>query len=49
MPLDFSTLILRADKFSPAGEDQTNEAQAFRTSLKTQTLVIMSTTPPGER
>jgi hypothetical protein len=35
MPLDFSTLIFRADKFSPAGEDQTQEAQAFRTSLKT--------------
>lgn len=38
MPLDFSTLIFRADKFSATGEDQTREAQAFRTSLKTQTL-----------
>jgi hypothetical protein len=38
MPLDFSTLIFRADKFSSAGEDQTTEAQAFRTSLTTQTL-----------
>jgi hypothetical protein len=36
MPLDFSTLIFRADKFSSAGEDQTQEAEAFRTSLKTQ-------------
>jgi hypothetical protein len=38
MPLDFSTLIFRADKFSATDEDQTQEAQAFRTSLKTQTL-----------
>jgi hypothetical protein len=36
MPLDFSTLIFRADKFSSTGVDQTKEAQAFRTSLKTQ-------------
>jgi hypothetical protein len=38
MPLDFSTLIFRADKFSPAGQDQSAQADAFRRSLKTQTL-----------
>ena len=47
MPLDFSTLIFRADKFSPAGEDQTKEAQAFRTSLKTQTLSDYVNNPSG--
>ena len=35
MPLDFSTLIFRADKFSQAGQDQTKEANAFRKSLET--------------
>ena len=47
MPLDFSTLIVRADKFSPAGEDQTKKAQAFRTSLKTQTLSDYVNNPSG--
>ena len=47
MPLDFSSLIFRADKFSPAGEDQTKEAQAFRTSLKTQTLSDYVNNPSG--
>jgi hypothetical protein len=47
MPLDFSTLIFRADKFSSAGEDQTKEAQAFRTSLKTQTLSDYVNNPNG--
>ena len=47
MPLDFSTLIFRADKFSPAGEDQTPEAQAFRTSLKTETLSDYVSNPSG--
>jgi hypothetical protein len=36
MPLDFSALIFRADKFSPAGQDQSAQADAFRKSLKTQ-------------
>jgi hypothetical protein len=43
MPLDFSTLIFRADKFSSAGEDQTQEAKKFRTSLKmggTKTQIV---------
>ena len=47
MPLDFSTLIFRADKFSSAGQDQTQEAQAFRTSLKTQTLSDYVNNPSG--
>lgn len=47
MPLDFSTLIFRADKFSATGEDQTREAQAFRTSLKTQTLSDYVNNPSG--
>jgi hypothetical protein len=38
MPLNFSTLIFRADKASSTGEDLTKEAQAFRTSLTTETL-----------
>src|SRR5437773_1638227 len=29
MPLDFSALIFRADKFSPAGQDQSAQADAF--------------------
>ena len=36
MPLDFSALIFRADKFSPAGQDQSAQADAFRKSLETQ-------------
>ncbi len=47
MPLDFSTLIFRADKFSPAGEDQTKEANAFRKSLKTQTPIDYANNPSG--
>jgi hypothetical protein len=38
MPLNFTTLIFRADKFSPEGENQIKEADEFRRSLKTQTL-----------
>jgi hypothetical protein len=38
MPLNFSTLIFRADKFSPTGENQIKEADDFRRSLTTQTL-----------
>jgi hypothetical protein len=40
-------LIFRADKFSSAGEDQTQEAEAFRTSLKTQTRNDYVTNPSG--
>jgi hypothetical protein len=38
IPVNFSTLIFRADKFSPTGENQIAQADAFRRSLKTQTL-----------
>jgi hypothetical protein len=38
MPLDFSALIFRADKFSPTGQDQSKQANEFRKSLTTQTL-----------
>jgi len=35
LPVDFSALIFRADKFSPTGEDQIKQADAFRRSLTT--------------
>jgi hypothetical protein len=35
LPVDFSALIFRADKFSPTGENQIEEADAFRRSLMT--------------
>jgi len=38
MPLDFSELIFRADKFSPSGEDQIAQASQFRAGLFTQPL-----------
>jgi hypothetical protein len=38
LPVNFSALIFRADKFSPNGENQIKEADAFRKSLKAQTL-----------
>jgi hypothetical protein len=38
MPLDFSALIFRADKFSSAGQDQSTQANDFRKALTTQTL-----------
>jgi hypothetical protein len=38
LPVNFSALIFRADKFSPNGVDQIKEADAFRKSLKAQTL-----------
>ncbi len=47
MPLDFSTLIFRADKYSAAGEDQIDQAQLFRKSLKLQTLADYRVDPAG--
>jgi hypothetical protein len=47
MPLDFTTLIFRADKFSASGEDQKAEAERFRASLKTQTLSDYLNDPSG--
>ena len=38
IPLNVSALLFRADKFSPTGEDQIAEADAFRRSLTSQTL-----------
>jgi hypothetical protein len=38
MPLNFTTMIFRADKFSSTGVDQTAEAEQFRSSLRTATL-----------
>jgi hypothetical protein len=38
IPVNFSTLIFRVDKYSPTGADQIAQADAFRRSLKTQTL-----------
>jgi hypothetical protein len=38
IPVNFSALNFRADKFSPTGENQIAQADAFRRSLKTQTL-----------
>jgi hypothetical protein len=38
MLLNFPTVIFRADKFSPTGENQITQAQLFRSSLRLQTL-----------
>ena len=38
MPLNFPTLIFRADKFSATGENQIAQAERFRSSLQLQTL-----------
>jgi hypothetical protein len=38
IPVNFSTLIFRADKFSPTAENQIAQADAFRRSLTSQTL-----------
>jgi hypothetical protein len=47
MPLNFTTLIFRADKFSPSGEDQRAEAEQFRASLRTATLSGYLNDPSG--
>jgi hypothetical protein len=38
LPLNFVTLIFRADKYSASGVDQTAEAEQFRTTLQLQAL-----------
>jgi hypothetical protein len=38
IPVNFAALIFRADKFSPTGENQIAQADAFRRSLRSQTL-----------
>ena len=47
MPLNFLTVIFRADKFSSTGENQIDEATAFRASLKMQTLNEYLNDPSG--
>jgi hypothetical protein len=47
MPLNFTTLIFRADKFSSTGEDQIAQAEQFRTSLRTATLSEYLNDPSG--
>lgn len=47
MPLNSSVLIFRADKFSSSGEDMTAAAEAFRKSLKIQTLSDYISDPSG--
>ena len=53
MPVKHSILIFRADKYSPAGQDQRASAQIFRASLATQPLCAYegrtcpTDTPPG--
>jgi hypothetical protein len=49
LPLNYSTLIFRADKFSPTGENQIKQADAFRRSLKSQTLSDYMKNPKGGR
>jgi hypothetical protein len=47
LPVDFSALIFRADKFSPNGENQIKQADAFRKSLKAQSLSDYLNHPRG--
>jgi hypothetical protein len=47
IPLNVSALIFRADKFSPAGENQIAQAEAFRRSLTAQTLSEYPESPSG--
>ena len=47
MPLNTSTLIFRADKYSPTGENQINEAETFRRSLMLQSLSDYLKNPSG--
>ena len=47
VPVNFFTLIFRADKFSATGQDQTTEADQFRRSLRSQTLSDYVADPSG--
>gem|GEM_PF-805554 len=47
MPLNFTTLIFRIDKYSATGVDQTAAAQTFRESLLLQPLSDYLTNPTG--
>jgi hypothetical protein len=46
-PLNHSSLLFRADKFSASGVDQTEGAKEFRASLKLQTLSDYTNDPSG--
>jgi hypothetical protein len=47
MPLDYTTLIFRADKYSASNENQIKQALSFRASLKSQTLADYRVDPAG--
>ena len=47
MPLDFAVMFFRADKFSSTGQDQTEQANAFRKALKSQPLSKFLSDPDG--
>ncbi|MGH7045676.1 MAG: DUF1214 domain-containing protein [Stellaceae bacterium] len=47
LPVNFSALIFRADKFSPNNENQIKQADAFRRLLKAQTLTDYLKNPRG--
>ncbi len=47
IPLNVSALIFRADKFSPTGENQIAQAEAFRRSLTAQILSDYLENPSG--
>ncbi len=47
MPLSFTFLLFRVDKFAPDGTDQTQQAAAFRAALKLQTLTDYDNDPAG--
>jgi hypothetical protein len=47
VPVNFSSLNFRSDKYSPTGEDQIAQADAFRRSLKAQTLSNYLEDPSG--
>jgi hypothetical protein len=47
MPLDFTFLLFRVDKFAPDGTDQTRQAAAFRAALKLQNLTDYNNDPAG--
>ncbi len=47
LPLNYSSLLFRADKFSPSGTNQIAQAEAFRHALKSQTLSDYLEDPAG--
>src|SRR5262249_29439687 len=47
MPLNATTLIFRADKYTPSGANQIPQAEAIRRSLTMETLPDYTTTPAG--